>query len=206
MWRNRWVLLETVGLMVLLSATHLEGIRPARAEGDRTVKGTVSLPPDSGSVRDVVVYLEGKIGTARPTGAVMDQKDMTFIPHVLPVVVGSTVEFRNSEVVLHNVFSRSPIAPFDLGLLRKGDARSVTFDKPGVVEILCNVHPKMRAFVLAVENNYFATPNERGIYEITGIPAGRYKLRAWHESLPPIETWANVDQATIENIDLPFKR
>jgi plastocyanin len=178
----------------------------AVAQNDRIVKGTVTLPPDSGSAKDVVVYLEGTIGAPTPGKATIDQKEMTFIPHVLPVAVGSTVEFLNGDDVLHNTFSNSAAKRFDVGMFKRGESRSVTFDKPGIVELRCNVHPKMHAFVLVLENNYFATPDERGSYQIGGIPAGRYKLRAWHESLPPIETWANLDDATLRSIDLKFTR
>jgi len=178
----------------------------AVAQSDRIVKGTVTLPPDSGAVKDVVVYLEGPIGTPTPAKAIVDQKNMTFIPHVLPVTVGSSVEFRNSDDVLHNVFSNSPTQQFDVGMFGHGDARSVTFTKPGVVELRCNVHPSMHAYIVVLENNYFTSPDDRGLYQITGIPAGRYKLRAWHESLPPIETWANLDDAALRSIDLKFKQ
>jgi plastocyanin len=178
----------------------------AIAQNDRIVKGTVSLPPDSGSVKNVVVYLEGAIGTPTSVKMTVDQKDMTFIPHVLPVVVGSTLDFVNNDDVMHNVFSNSATQRFDIGMFPRGESRSVVFDKPGVVELRCNVHPAMRAFVLVLDNNYFATPDERGNYQINGIPRGRYKLRAWHESLPPIETWANLDDAALRAIDLQFKR
>jgi plastocyanin len=178
---------------------------PAGAPNHRIVKGTVTLPPDSGSVTNVVVYIEGTVGTPTASKATIDQKNMTFIPHVLPVVVGSTVEFQNNDDVMHNVFSNSPTQQFDLGMFGHGETRRVTVDKPGVVELRCNVHPTMHAYIVVLTNNYFATPDERGNYQITGLPAGRYKLRAWHESLPAIETWANLEDATLRAIDLKFK-
>jgi plastocyanin len=177
----------------------------AGAQNDRIVKGTVTLPPDSGAVTDVVVSIEGTVGTRTPSKASIDQKNMTFIPHVLPVVAGSTVEFQNNDDVMHNVFSNSPAQRFDVGMFGRGETRSVTVDKPGVVELRCNVHPTMHAFIVVLENNYFATPDARGNYEISGLPAGRYKLRAWHESLPAVETWANLDDATLRAVDIKFK-
>jgi plastocyanin len=170
------------------------------------VKGTVTLPEDSGSVTNVVVYLEGKIGVPTPGQAVIDQKNMQFVPHVLPVVVGSTVEFRNSDPVLHNVFSIAAPNNFDLGMFGQGESRRVTFSKPGIVRVRCNVHPGMLAYVLVLENSYFATPDDRGNFQISGIPPGRYKLRAWHESLPAVETWANLEEATLRTIDVRFTR
>ena len=190
-------------LAVMVAVSLVAG--PAAAQNDRIVKGTVTLPPDSGSVKDVVVYIEGMVGTPTPSKASVDQKNTTFIPHVLPVTVGSTVEFRNSDEVMHNVFSNSATQRFDLGMFGRGETRSVTLDKPGIVELRCNVHPTMHAYIVVLANNYFATPDERGSYQISGLPAGRYKLRAWHESLPPIETWANLDDATLRHVDLKFK-
>ena len=215
-------------LVAIAAAVSLVAGR-AVAQNDRIVKGTVTLPPDSGSVKDVVVYLsdlearsdqrertieetptagpiEGTVGTPTASKASFDQKNMTFIPHVLPVAVGSTVDFLNGDDVMHNVFSNSATKRFDLGMVKRGESRSVSFDKPGIVELRCNVHPTMHAFIFVLANNYFATPDERGSYQITGLPAGRYKLRAWHESLPPIETWANLDDATLRAIDLKFTR
>ena len=191
--------------LVIAGAVCLAAVGAA-AQNDRIVKGTVTLPPDSGSVKDVVVYIEGTVGTPTASKASFDQKNMTFIPHVLPVAVGSSVEFRNSDDVLHNVFSNSTTQRFDVGMFGRGEARSVTVDKPGIVELRCNVHPTMHAFIVVLANNYFATPDEHGNYQITGLPAGRYKLRAWHESLPPVETWANLDDATLRTIDLTFKQ
>jgi plastocyanin len=178
----------------------------ARAENDRVVKGTVHLPPDTGSVRDVVVSLEGHIGTPTPRKVVIDQKDLTFIPHVVAVAVGSTVEFLNNDTVPHNVFSTSAAKQFDLGIFERGESRTVTVDRPGVIDLRCNVHPKMHAFVLVLENNYFAMPDEHGDFEISGIPAGRYKLRAWHETFSPVETWVNLDDAKIRTVELRFQK
>lgn len=178
----------------------------SEAESGRIVKGTVTLPPDSGSVKNVIVYLEGTIGTPAPGKAAIDQKDTQFVPHVLPVTVGSTVQFLNSDKVYHSVFSIDAPNNFDLGMFGPGASRSVTLSKPGLVKVRCNVHPDMLALIMVLENNYFTTPDERGNYQISGIPPGRYKLRAWHESLPSVQTWANLDDATLRTVDLRFSR
>jgi plastocyanin len=202
MRRCRAILVAVGAIAVLLSSQ----ASFAGAEDAATLKGTVSLPPDSGPVKDVVVYLEGAIGVPTPGKAVIDQKDMTFIPHVVPVVAGSSVEFLNSDQILHNVFSTSAPKRFDLGMFGKGESRSVTFDTLGVVQLRCNVHPTMRAVVLVLANNYFATPDDRGNFQISAIPPGRYKLRAWHESLPAVETWVNMNQGTVQTVDLRFQK
>lgn len=87
----------------------------------------------------------------------MDQKGLTFVPHVLPILVGTTVDFKNSDDVLHNVFTPSKAGDrFDLGTWGKGQMKSFTFKKPGEVVILCNVHPEMEAYIVVVETPYFA--------------------------------------------------
>jgi len=198
--RMRRILGVTVMVAVGLS------IGRANAANDRIVKGTVMLPPDAGSPHDALVYLEGHIGSPTPTKMVIDQKDSTFIPHVVGVVVGGTVEFRNSDTILHNVFSTSPAKHFDLGMFGRGESRTVSFDTPGMVEVRCNVHPKMHAFILVSENNYFATPDERGDFEINGLPAGRYKLHAWHEGFPEKETWVNLEDATLRTVEMRLQK
>ncbi len=119
--------------------------------------------------------------------AVMDQKGLRFIPHLLPIVVGTTVEFRNSDPLSHNVFSISEPKRFNLGLYEAGTARRITFDRTGVVQVLCNVHLEMSAIVLVLPNGYFARAATDGTYRIAGVPAGRHRVRCWHEKLGAIE-------------------
>jgi plastocyanin len=196
MIRKLWLLAIVVTVSLVAES--------AGAQGGRIVKGTVTVPPDSGSVKDVVISIDAAIGTPTATKVSIDQKNMTFVPHVLPVAAGSTVEFRNSDDVLHNVFSASTTQPFDVGMFGRGESRSVTFDKPGVIELRCNVHPSMHGFIVVLPNNYFTTPDERGLYQISGLPKGRFKLRAWRPSGPQMETWANLDDATLRAINLDF--
>jgi len=181
-------------------------IGQAKAANDCVVKGTVRLPPGGDSPRETVVYLDGRIGVPTPAKVVIDQKETAFVPHVTGVVVGGTVEFLNSDAVLHNAFSTSAAKRFDLGMFGRGESRSVTFDTPGVIELRCNVHPKMRAFILVLDNNFFATPDEQGNFQISGIPAGRYKLRTWHDGLSPTETWVNLDEARIRTVDIRLQK
>jgi plastocyanin len=147
------------------------------------VKGTITIGGKPTS--DVVVSVEGL-----PVGALssqrlakkagMDQREMKFIPLVLPVVVGTTVEFPNNDKNWHNVFSTSDVKKFDLGLYAPGKSRSAVFDKPGVVRILCNVHPDMEAYVVVKSHPYFAPSDARGNYRLNGIPLGKYSLEVWH--------------------------
>jgi plastocyanin len=133
------------------------------------------------------VYVEAIPGRSfRPPAEhpVVDQKSLVFIPHVLPVLKGTTVDFRNSDEVKHNIFSsrKSPTV-FNLGTYAFGVVRSVTFDKPGAVTLLCNVHAEMSAYVVVVETPYFAVTDREGRFRIDGVPPGSYRLAFWHEAL-----------------------
>jgi len=135
--------------------------------------------------RTSVVYLEsaprGAFEVPPPGRAYLDQRDETFVPHVLAVAVGTTVVFPNSDRVYHNVFSLSKAKRFDLGRYPRGASRSVTFDKPGVIRVFCEIHSHMSAFVLVFAHRYFATTDDEGRYRIDGVPAGRYTLAVWNE-------------------------
>ncbi len=117
--------------------------------------------------------------------AKMDQKNLVFIPHVLPILAGTTVEYLNSDDVLHNVFSPDKCADkFNLGTWPKGKTRSYTFDQPGCVSVmLCNVHPEMEAYIVVLETPYYAVSAKDGSYTIKNVPAGKHTLRIWHAKL-----------------------
>ncbi len=133
--------------------------------------------------------------------ALMDQKELRFVPHVLAIQVGTTVEFPNSDPVSHNVFSISPAKRFNLGLYPRGGKRHIKFDQPGVVELLCNVHLEMSAYIVVLKNPYFARTGPDGTYRIVGVPAGRYRLRCWHQSLPAQERVAEVPETGAVTVD-----
>jgi plastocyanin len=139
---------------------------------------------DSG---DAVVYVESVPGKTFPPPkehAKVDQTNLTFIPHVLPVLIGTTVDFQNSDAVLHNVFSPDACAEkFNLGTWPKGQVRSYTFKKDCVATLLCKVHPEMEAFVVAVPTPYFAVTKPDGTYKIGDVPDGSYTLKVWHPKL-----------------------
>jgi len=137
---------------------------------------------------NAVIYIEkipGKTFPAPKEHVPMDQKNFKFIPHVLPVVAGTTVDFLNSDDVLHNVFTPDACAgKFNLGSWPKGQVRSYTFKNPGCFAVmLCNVHPEMEAYVAVLENPYFAVSDKEGNYMIKDVPSGTYTLKIWHEKL-----------------------
>lgn len=150
------------------------------------VKGTVTI--NGRPTADAVISVEGlpeEIVRSRMAGlkakkAVIEQRDLKFIPRVLPVLVGTTVEFPNHDKTFHNVFSTSEAKRFDLGLYPPRETRSVTFEKPGVVRVLCNVHPNMEAFVVVKGHPFFAASDQRGLYQLSGVPLGRHRLEIWH--------------------------
>ena len=137
--------------------------------------------------RRSVIYLESAPARAfpdiEPQRASMDQRNETFVPRVLAVTVGTTVDFPNSDRVYHNVFSLSNARRFDLGRYPVGRSRSVRFDRPGIVRVFCEIHSHMSAFILVFNHRYFAVTGADGRYEINRVPAGRYTLVAWHEGL-----------------------
>ena len=135
-----------------------------------------------------VIYVDaiaGKTFPAPKNHPVMDQKGLIFVPHIIAVQQGTTVEFLNSDTVQHNVFwtaiSGDKKAGHNLGTWPKGEKRSFTFDKPGVVPVLCNVHPEMAGYIVVSPTPYFAETDDSGNYRIKDVPDGSYTVTAWHE-------------------------
>jgi len=154
--------------------------------------------------RPAVVYIENVAGRqfAPPAkNPVMDQKNLIFIPHLLPVLVGSTVDFPNSDTVRHNVFSPPKSAkPFNLGTYPAGEVKQVAFDKVGVVPLLCNVHAEMSAYVVVLQNPYFALTDKDGAVTLGNVPEGEYTLTFWHEDLKSISKPIKVTQQQITEV------
>ena len=136
--------------------------------------------------QDVVVYLEGlEAGRTTSTASplpVMSQKGEAFVPRVLPVLAGTTVDFPNLDDFYHNVFSVMAGDRFDLGRYAKGKTARETFSRPGVVVVRCEIHAGMKAFILVLETPTFAVPADDGTFSFADIPPGRYTLKAWHPS------------------------
>jgi len=132
-----------------------------------------------------VVFVQGvpgKRAELRAERPVMHQKDKTFIPRLLPVAVGTTVEFKNSDSFKHNIFSPDG-ERYNLGTWVEEKGRSYTFKRPGIYRQLCNIHPEMLAYIVVLETPYFALTDNDGNFEIGSIPSGNYLLRVWGEKL-----------------------
>lgn len=158
-------------------------------------------------VTNVVLYLEGKgLGDVRRAAlpAVLDQRNAAFIPHVLPVVKGTSVRIVNRDKTYHNVFSLSSAKKFNIGRRPTGKEVPVEFDKSGVVQVFCDIHSNMSAFVLVLDNPMFVQPNESGEFELTNIPPGQYTLHAWHERLTaaPEQVTIRSGETVTVNFDL----
>ncbi len=132
-----------------------------------------------------VVYLEGtdSKGGSLPTKQV-SQKELNFIPTLLPVQVGTTVEFPNEDDTYHNIFSYSPAKRFDLGRYRPDERPipSQVFDKAGLVTLRCDIHEHMRGLILVLDTPYFVTTETNGHFRLSGLPSGKYTLKAWVDS------------------------
>ncbi len=147
------------------------------------IKGKVHINGKKSS-QYALIYIEHVDGSFPPPSKspVMNQKDLMFMPMILPILAGSKVNFLNNDNVLHNVFTPSKCAgKFNLGTWPKGEIRSHTFNKAGCfVTILCNVHPDMQAWIAVLQNPYFAQTDDKGNFEIKNIPNGRYELKVWY--------------------------
>jgi len=190
---------------------------PAQRMRFRLYPGFKSVPPPTAKEKrddewqNIVIYLKSD----QPFPAIDDsdqhlemvQMGESFIPHILPVVKGSTVRFPNQDPIFHNVFSLSGTKTFDLGRYPKGDSRSVLFDQTGIVPVFCHLHSDMSAIILVLENPYFAVPDPDGYYRIVNVPAGQYTLVAWHERSEQVELQVQVvaGQALELDITVPIE-
>ena len=140
-------------------------------------------------MHDFIVYIDQKPAEkAQPPAKpvqIVTQKDATFSPHILPLLVGTTVEWPNNDDIFHNVFSFSEGNSFDLDLYKAPVKKFHEFKNPGRVDVFCSIHSQMHCIILVLENPFFAATDVKGAYRIEGVPAGKYRLKAWHERLPP---------------------
>ena len=144
----------------------------------------------------VVVWLEPASAAAVPPPAdavvaKMIQKDKTFTPHVLPIRVGTSVDFPNFDPIFHNAFSNYNGQLFDVGLYPPGTSRRVRFARPGVVRVFCNIHAAMSAVIVVLNSPYFEATQKNGNFQFDGVPPGEYTLHFFHE---------RATQATLDSL------
>lgn len=206
-------------IWTLAAAIVLLGLRPAAAG---TITGrlhVLGLPSPAG----IMVYIEkGPVPSGNYSSGhfVMDQKNLTFIPHILTIPVGSTVAFPNNDKVNHNVFSLSRTRKFNLGSYGPGMSKSVVFDKPGIVELRCDIHAEMIAYIMVLKNPYAAVTDDQGRFRIPDpawaraaglpalpdLPAGTYTVKIWQEKLRPVTTEVTIPAHGNVNIEIKAER
>ena len=183
-------------------------VTTGRIEGSVTLVSAGSAPLQSGAypsrrvtrpapapseLANVVVSIKDAPATAgtAPVRTTIAQRDESFVPRVAAVTRGSTVEFPNFDAYFHNVFSLSRGSSFDLGRYPKGETRARTFTRPGLVKIYCHLHSDMSATIVVFDHPFYTVPAHDGAFVLADIPAGRYRLAAWHERIG--ENVADVD-------------
>lgn len=184
---------RTVPLLVMAGIAVLAGVPSAQQAGGASVTTSVVVRtslPSPADRSDVVVWLTpaGEQVRRRPAPGrrfKIDQQNKTFSPHVLVVPVGSFVDFPNLDPIFHNVFSLFDGRRFDLGLYEAGTTRGVSFTRPGVCHVFCNIHPEMSAVVVAVDSPYYGQSSAAGTIALADVPPGRYRMSVWHERFKP---------------------
>jgi len=180
--------MKFVTMAALLGAGSMCRLGNAQAKPTGAVTGEISVREkgffgwkNRSDKSGVVVWIEGVPGAEAPAktvGAAVRQRDKTFVPRVVAVTKGSSVEFPNDDKIFHNVFSLSQNSKFDLGLYKSGSSRTVVFDKPGIVDVYCNIHPDMVATIRVLDTSYFAVTDKKGRFRIE-VPPGDYPVMAW---------------------------
>lgn len=176
--RAAWRCVPVQAAASVLAVCAIVGPALAAARVDVEGLARVAGHPHAGAV----VWIEAPSASVgmRAGKVVLDQRNLTFRPHVLAVRVGTTVELPNNDRVFHNVFSFHDGKRFDLGLYPAGTVKHVTFDRAGLSRVFCNIHAGMAAYVMVVDTPYFAVSDDRGRFSIPSVPAGTYPYHAWH--------------------------
>ena len=220
--RTTIALLSIVSLLAVPGAAARSGTIRGRVEVRRSVAGSERRPlvaelstPESVAARDAldrsrsVVYLEsaprGAFEQSEPGRAVLDQRNETFVPHVLAITTGTTVDFPNSDRIYHNVFSLSKTKRFDLGRYPVGHSKQVRFDQPGIVRVFCDIHSHMNAFILVFSHPFFAVTDGEGRYHIASVPPGNYTVIAWNEGVSSEPRPATVPDGGVAELDFTVR-
>jgi plastocyanin len=198
--------MQTSGIRGRLDIRKLD--KPTERRPDLATS-SASPARDVPDLRRGVVYLESAPRRAfderEPGRAVLDQRNETFVPHVLAVMVGTIVDFPNSDLIYHNVFSLSRTKRFDLGRYAAGKSKSVLMDRTGVVRVFCDIHSHMNAFILVFSHPFFAMTGADSRYRIENVPPGTYGVIAWNEGLSSEAKPVTVPEGGVAELDFTLR-
>jgi len=221
----RWAGLVTASLLGVPGAAHagvIHGVlhvppvaMAVEAPGDRYPGRASSMthvaPMIHGAPTDAVISVthipaaaDSALGARRDQVPKLAQKDQSFVPRVLAIPVGASVDFPNLDPIFHNVFSVSPVKRFDLGKYPRGQSRRVTFSKAGLVQVYCDIHANMAAFILVLPNPAYARPDDQGAFALPDLPPGTYTLKVWHPDLPELTRTVEVPAQGDVALDLSY--
>ena len=182
--------------------TRIRSKLPANAYPSRSI-GKHDAPPIP-EIRNVVVYLKDPPfrGTLPTSRVELRQQNETFVPHVVAITKGSSVDFPNDDPFFHNVFSLSSAAAFNLGRYPRGQSKTEKFTKPGLVKVFCDIHSHKSASILVLDHPYFTIPGVDGNYEIPNVPAGQHTIVGWHERVGERSASVRVEAGRATTVDL----
>ena len=164
----------------------------------------VSRPqPKASEIANVIVYLKDppRRGDPPATNATITQRDEAFVPRVVAITKGSTIDFPNTDPFFHNVFSLSRAATFDLGRYPKGESKGRRFPNAGLVKVYCHIHSHMTAAIMVFDHAYFRIPSADGTFSLDGVPAGTYQISAWHERIGESTNTVQVEPGRTARVD-----
>jgi plastocyanin len=210
--RHVWIVLAGLCLTAPAGAGVLRGVvrvptlLPAATPPAEDYPGhAAAMPgmhmPVRGQVSDAVVYVErvpAEVDSALAVAAAaaprpqLAQKNQSFVPRVVPIAVGSAIDFPNLDPIYHNVFSLSKPRRFDLGKYPRGQSKTVVFNRTGQINVYCDIHSEMEAFILVLPHHAFTQPRPDGSFELAALPPGHYTLHVWHPDFHEIERQVDV--------------
>ena len=215
-WRAAVVLLVIAGSVVARPnaappAGRIEGYVRLTAPGVRAVPSGVypsrrvaaPVAANATEISNVVVFIKDAPNreTLPAMRATISQRDEAFVPRVIAITTGSTVEFPNFDPYFHNVFSLSRSANFDLGRFPRGDSRVRKFTSPGLVKVYCHIHSHMSASIMVFDHNHFTIPDAEGWFTLDGVMPGSYRLSAWHERIGESVQQIKVDPGGLARVE-----
>jgi plastocyanin len=195
---------DVSGLVVITKRLTHKTVAPTvyNLRGVATPVSTADSLPATEFERTVVLLEGGKLPAPPPVTAVIEQRNTRFEPDLIVIPAGSTVQFPNFDPIFHNVFSLSGTQPFDLGFYAKSQSRSVKFSRPGVVQVYCHIHSHMYAGIVVTASPFSAKPGADGSFSFAKVPAGHYRLVAWHKIAGLHHVEVDVPESGVVNVQI----